>query len=619
MSGVVGRRVLVVGAAWLVCGAAADGQRPLNLDFERASVAGPDRPWGWSHGYSPFASGPAATFALDSVVRRSGQRSLRVALTDSSTSRAPQTIVLQVPSAFAAGRNVRLTGWIRATRLRRKAFISLEAWVPGRVSAADTAFIGDPPNSEWTRRELSIHVDSNAHSVVVTAALDGPGTAWFDDFTLSVDGSPIADLPTGSDPSPLELRWLAAHSSPMRDVRPPIAGANPDDGDLEIFTKIVGDARVVALGESTHGTREFFLIKHRLLEYLVRRLGFTVFAIEANQIAVETINRYVHGAEGTARDAMRVMFRVWNTEEMRDLVEWMRTYNASHPGRTVRFVGYDMQDHRRPADSLQAFLERTEPSLVTMLDQLVGEYRAQRTWSTPQVPDTIRTKWRREADQIFNEVSARRSAWLANAHNRDDSVKVEWAGQAANLLRQAALGNEALNVPDRDSLMAANLDWVLRILAPNERAVVWAHDTHVSRGGDRQLSFYNGATMGAQLSRMYGDNYRAFSLLTYDGKYSATKSLTNHAMIEAEALPAPSGSLEKALHLVPRPPARVGLTVDLRAARRDADGRWLQRPHRLRHVGYAAYDFAFDLAAVFPLEFDGVVFIDRTNASRLLP
>jgi erythromycin esterase-like protein len=90
-------------------------------------------------------------------------------------------------------------------------------------------------------------------------------------------------------------------------------------------------------------------------------------------------------------------------------------------------------------------------------------------------------------------------------------------------------------------------------------------------------------------------------------------------MTVAAALPAPSGSMEQALHRVPRPSESVGLTLNVRAARRDSTARWLQRPHRLRHVGYAAYDFAFDLSAVFPLEFDGVVFIDRTTASRLLP
>ena len=610
------RRACVVAAATAALGTSSLAQRPLNLDFERPSVAAADRPWGWSHGFSPFATGPAATFTLDSVVKRTGKRSLRIALADSASG-APQTIMLQLPSAFAVGRKLNLTAWLRRGPQRGSAFVTLEAWAPGAVSAADTAEVANASTAEWVRRDLSISVSKDAHSVVISVGLTKGGTAWFDDLTLSVDGHAVSELRTGADASPAEVRWLTAHSTPLRDVRPPSSNA-PDDSDLDLFTKIVGDARVVALGESTHGTREFFLAKHRLLEYLVRRLGFSVFAIEANQVAVQTTNRYVLGGPGTAREAMRVMFAVWNTEEMEALVEWMRGYNAAHPARLIRFVGYDMQDQRRPADTLRAFLERKEPSLVATFDHLLGEYRAQRSWSTPQIADTTRSRWRVNAERLWQDVNGRRSVWLANSPSASDSLSVEWAVQSANLLRQSALGNETLNVPDRDSLMAANLGWVLQVLAPGERAVVWAHDVHVSAGGDAKLSFYSGATMGAQLRRMFGDAYRRFSLLTYEGAYSATRGLTDYTMIEAAALPAPSGSLEKALHRVVRPAKTVGLIVDLRSSRGKADARWLERPQRLRHVGYAAYDFAFDLEAVFPLEFDGVIFVDRTTASRII-
>jgi erythromycin esterase len=291
------------------------------------------------------------------------------------------------------------------------------------------------------------------------------------------------------------------------------AAREAGEADLALFDDIVGDARVVGLGESTHGTREFFLAKHRLLEYLVREHGFTVFAIEANQLAVERIDRYVRGGEGTARDVMRAMFRVWNTEEMLALVEWLRAHNAEHPERAVRFVGYDMQDQRTPADSLRAFLERTEPALAARVAELTGEYRAQSSAFTPQIDDTTRARWRSQADTLWSVVNVRRAAWLERAGPPADSLAVEWSVQSANLVRQAALLNETLDSSDRDSLMAANVDWTLRTLAPGARAVVWAHDVHVSRGGDPERSFNAGEQMGAYLSRLYGDDYRAFSLL----------------------------------------------------------------------------------------------------------
>ncbi|HEX9892397.1 MAG TPA: erythromycin esterase family protein, partial [Gemmatimonadales bacterium] len=113
--------------------------------------------------------------------------------------------------------------------------------------------------------------------------------------------------------------------------------------------------------------------------------------------------------------------------------------------------------------------------------------------------------------------------------------------------------------------------------------------------------------------------YRALSLLTYSGAYSAMRSFTDHRMIAAEAFPAPAGSLEAALHQLKRPPSSAGWVVDLRPARTDPGGAWLRRPRPIRHVGFAAYDYGFELNAVLPLEFDGVIFIDRTTPSRLLP
>jgi len=622
----VGRPGSAVGLAGIVFlgapGGLAAAQRPLNLDFERPSVSEPDRPWGWAFGWSAFAGGPAATFVLDSTLHHAGRRSLRIALTDSSADAAPQSIMLQVPASFALGRELRLAGWMRADSLRGRALITLEAWKDREFAAADTAWLSGAPTDRpgWTRHELTIQVPSEpeVHSVVITATLLGTGAAWFDDLELRVGGVPISTLPQGADPpTEAELAWLAAQTNPLRHVRV-FPDAPADDTDLAPFADIVGDARIVALGESTHGTREFFLVKHRLLEYLVREAGFEVFAIEANQLAVERINRYVQGGVGTARDVMRVMFRVWNTEEMLDLVEWMRTYNQEHPDRAVRFAGYDMQDHRTPADTLRAFLERIEPGLVPRFDDLVGEYRGQASSATPQIPDTTRARWHRQGESLWSRVAARRPAWLARAVSRDDTVAVEWAVQAANLLRQAARFNVALSSPERDSLMAANLDWLIRTLAPGARAVVWAHDVHVSRGGDPELSFNGGAQMGAHLSRLYGSGYRAFSLLTYDGAYSATRSFTDHRMIAAEAFLAPGGSLEAALHALASRASRLGFVVDLRAARADDGGRWLRRPRPIRHIGYAAYDYGFELSAVLPLEFDGVFFIDHTTPSRLL-
>lgn len=453
----------------------------------------------------------------------------------------------------------------------------------------------------------------------MTAAVQGDGTAWFDRFALTIAGQPVTHLPAAAaPPTQAEIAWLAEHSEPLRQVTAPASNAR-DDRDLGMIGRIVGDAQVVGLGESTHGTREFFQAKHRILEYLVREHRFSVFAIEANQLAVERLNAWVMGGPGTARDAMRVLFRVWNTEEMLALVEWARGHNAAHPRQPVRFVGYDMQEHRRPADSLQAFLARVEPALLAPLEAWTAEYRAEGSYATPHVPELTRALWSQRADSLHRTIAARRAGWLAAARSGADSLAVEWAAQNAELFRQAARFNVALNSPERDSLMAANLDWALRTLYPEARAVVWAHDVHVSHGGDPDRSFNAGAQMGAHLKHTYAYEYRAFSLLTAEGAYSATRSFTDHEIIAAEAFPAPAGSVEAALAAVPRRGGEIGLIADLRQARDDPRARWLWQPRPIRHIGYATYDYGFEMLTVMPLEFDGVIYIERTTASRMLP
>ncbi|MFN8652102.1 MAG: erythromycin esterase family protein [Gemmatimonadales bacterium] len=602
--------------ATLLLPGSAQAQRPLNLDFEQPGIGTPSLPWGWSLGWSAFGGNSKASFVLDSTIRQQGRRSLRITMPDGVANADPQSLVLQVPADFARGHRLALSGWLRAAGTVQ-ALLTLEAWKFQAFAAADTAIELPAADPAWRRHTLAINVptDPSIHSIVISATLTGPGSGWYDRLELTLDGRAISALPPlVAGPQRAELAWLRSHATPLIRVDPGSAGAG--ERDLAALDTIIGQARIVALGESTHGTSEFFRLKHRVLEHLVRERGIRLFAIEANTFSAERVNAWVQGGPGTVGEAMRGMFQVWNTTEMGALLEWMRTWNAEHPDSAVRFVGYDMQDHQTPIDTLRAFLARREPALLPRLEALTHEYRAQRYYGTPQVPDTTRARWHAQAESLWTSVSARREVWLQASGAPAESMATEWAVQAANLFRQAARFNVGLNSPERDSLMAANLAWALHTVAPAARAVVWAHDVHVSHGGDARLSFNAGAQMGAYLRRWFGEEYQAYSLLTAVGSYSATRGFSDWERVDATAFPAPEGSLEAALHSLGQPAGTVGWIVNLRAARHDPAAGWLEQPRPIRSIGYAAYDYGFDLTAVLPLEFDGVLFVDRTTPSR---
>ncbi len=159
-------------------------------------------------------------------------------------------------------------------------------------------------------------------------------------------------------PDPALLQALADNTFPIATVQP-----NDDFQDLQFLKPILADKRIVALGEATHGTREFFLMKHRLLRFLVREMGFRLFAIEAGVASSRAINDYVLHGTGSGRQAlMGLEYWTWKTEEVLNLIEWMRTYNAD-PATThkVQFLGIDPvfgERDRTMAANVRAILEQ---------------------------------------------------------------------------------------------------------------------------------------------------------------------------------------------------------------------------------------------------------------------
>ena len=131
-------------------------------------------------------------------------------------------------------------------------------------------------------------------------------------------------------------------------------------GDLAPLQRIVGNATVVGLGEAVHTSGGFYRMKHRLLRYLVETMGFRAFAIESPWIAADSVAAYVQTCEGTPEDAMKGLFGVWQSTEVRDMVQWMCEWNRSHRKAKdkVSFFGFDIQQPQDDKPALAAFLAR---------------------------------------------------------------------------------------------------------------------------------------------------------------------------------------------------------------------------------------------------------------------
>ena len=112
--------------------------------------------------------------------------------------------------------------------------------------------------------------------------------------------------------------WLANHSIPLKSLQ---AGTGFDD--LKPLKSVLKNVRILGLGEASHGQREFFQFKHRMLEFLVTQMGFTAFSLEASYPACMNINEYVVYGKGDPGKALTSNgFSQFDTQEVLEMVEW---------------------------------------------------------------------------------------------------------------------------------------------------------------------------------------------------------------------------------------------------------------------------------------------------------
>ncbi len=435
--------------------------------------------------------------------------------------------------------------------------------------------------------------------------------------TLTLLALTLAALACGSDsPSspdtatvPVEVgAWLRQNATEFRT-----SIAVGSDEDLAVLTSLVGNARVVALGEATHGTSDFFEMKHRLLRYLVEHMGFNAFAIEATFPEAEAIDEYVRTGKGDPAILLsRLYFWTWNTQEVADMIQWMRAYNQTVPAeKQVRFFGFDMQSPGAATDSLRAYVARTDPGRgADSVNAALGCY-------LPYMND-YRGVTRLSYSSASPELKALCKAGVAAAYawvaaHQPQYEAASSPGSFRRALQYARLvvqGEDVQGGGDawaRDRYMAENAAWLLSGLPAGSKIVLWAHNGHVNRSG---------SAMGTYLTQTYAGDLVIFGFDFYAGSFNAVNMTAEGygGLIRHTIGGAPEGSYEQYFHAAGRPRMIVPLRGTVPA--------WLAGPRTLRSIGavYSAdYDNRFYFTASLPSLYDAVIFFDQTTASALLP
>jgi erythromycin esterase len=380
------------------------------------------------------------------------------------------------------------------------------------------------------------------------------------------------------------VKWAAAHATPIATLE-----SSADFSDLQPLTSVVGAARVVALGEPTHGAHEPLAFRNRLIHFLVEKMGFTAVALESGFTESSAVDSFVAGGPGEAQGVIRdgMTSGKGSFDENRELVQWMRDSNAAATAdrHRIRFYGIDLtaggrvSGPRRALDFSLAFLSRSAAADADKIGGSLASLPRRDDGEFGSLSQTALTALDGGIAAIATAMAKNRNSLIAHS----SAEEYRWALQNLNVARQLARyfhvmtprSNQDMHeagpvIAARDYAMAENLRWVVDSQGPGGRVVVFAHNNHVmnwkEEGGYWAGMREKPLMMGSHMRRAYGKHLLII----------ATSSMT-----AAAGLPSPEpieDSIDSTL-------ARVGMPrmfLDLRLARQDpAALAWLGRQRSL--------------------------------------
>jgi erythromycin esterase len=297
-----------------------------------------------------------------------------------------------------------------------------------------------------------------------------------------------------------DYQWLKKYIHPLKTYNP----EDEDLSDLDILGQIAGDKKIIALGEVTHGSREIFKLKHRIIKYLCIQHGFDLLSWEACMPEAFKLNDYIIEGKGNPVELIRGLhFWTVQTQEILDLVKWMRWQKLNGPA--IRFSGFDMQYYSGAIEELkQSFTDDSETlHLIGRLSGLLDSLNAK---SGMPVIGKVSEPGKRMIGQQILEI--RKHIETAKFPNTQKT----WLFQNLRII-----GQSVANTPwDREIFMAENFDWI-KTQNPDSKIVVWGHNMHVMRTGHDQTLL----PMGGYLSNTYKDEYLNIGFAFYEGTYTA--------------------------------------------------------------------------------------------------
>jgi len=295
--------------------------------------------------------------------------------------------------------------------------------------------------------------------------------------------------------------------------------------DINTFT-VSKNVQVVGLGEASHGTKEYQQMNTEVFKAMVENNGSRTFIIEGDFGGALKVDAYIHGAEGSAKDVVKeIAFKIYNTQEMVDLVDWMRSYNENVPvGKDLHFYGMDIQRYDNNKEKLFSILDLAAPELSekykTAFLQLTDEARL-------TINVEVLKKSKEDVLELLKEMDTYEKDIVAIA----GQTGFDFARESANTMYACSdvlLSSNSDYNSLRDKYMSEKVSWFLQH-GDGSVLFIKGHNGHI---GKKSVSGYT--SLGEHLSKRIGDNYFAIGTDAENTEFNSQNSDGNFSVMKVK-------------------------------------------------------------------------------------
>ena len=365
---------------------------------------------------------------------------------------------------------------------------------------------------------------------------------------------------------------------------------------------------IVALGEATHGTHEFFTIKNELIKDLVSNGSFKVIAFETDFSAYE-INKYISGKSDDLPGLMSNFYLVYHTAEFVSLLKWLRTYNLSvKPDDQVVIYGFDSQHVGNLVRMMTDYIQKVDPLYVNECTSSLAELNG-------RLSPRKKNKYLKAIKAIDQHIQSSKTGYITLEGERSYVFALQMISRLKSAIIQSTVKNNhgTKSQTMRDSEMLENVKWIKEFSGPESKIILWAHNGHIQTK-KFQLKKDDHFRMGEGLRDRFTSKYYAVGFDFGTGSFNAVNYQKDARMQPCVVTNVKDQSFASELSAIPFPCYLANFALLPQHLKES-----LQRSMYMREVGvgFSGEQFTFVKINIVNA-FDAMIFINKTTPSQFI-